>query len=205
MDSRQDRARTQSSIPSHTLLTGPIDGGFGRCSEPPRAGTTSSRGTIGPGIHYTHPYPTYGGVGGASGGRRIDYNNAFLCGHPIVTPVSGYDNTQDFWLYCVLYMYLFCICIILYYFHLPESWFSAAYYVLYSIIIIRVLYLYYVLSYPGLSVPVGRSAPTGALRHDHAAPDDGRRRTGGRRPFRPLARASSPKTSTRRGCVTFIV
>ena len=38
-------------------------------------------------------------------------------------------------------MYLFCICIILYYFHLPESWFSAAYYVLYSIIIIRVLYL----------------------------------------------------------------
>ncbi len=36
MGSRQDRARTQSSIPSHTLLTGPIYGGFGRCSEPPR-------------------------------------------------------------------------------------------------------------------------------------------------------------------------
>ena len=47
-----------------------IDGGFGRCSEPPRAGTTSSRGSIGPVIHYIHPYPTYGGVGPASGGLQ---------------------------------------------------------------------------------------------------------------------------------------
>ena len=45
-----------------------IDGGSGRCSEPPRAGTTSSRGTLGPVIHSTYPYPTYGGVGTASGG-----------------------------------------------------------------------------------------------------------------------------------------
>ena len=36
--------------------------------EPPQAGTTSSRGTLGPVIHYTYPYPTGGGVGTASGG-----------------------------------------------------------------------------------------------------------------------------------------
>ena len=78
MGSRQDRARTQSSIPSHTLLTGPIDGGSGRCSEPPRAGTTLSWGTLGPVIYYIYPYPTYGGVGPASGGlqgaRRLAYD-----------------------------------------------------------------------------------------------------------------------------------
>ena len=60
------------------MLTGPIDGGFGRCSEPPRAGTTSSRGTLGPVIHSKYPYPTYSGVGTASGGlqgaRRLAYD-----------------------------------------------------------------------------------------------------------------------------------
>ena len=46
--------------------------------EPPQAGTTSSRGTLGPVIHSTYPYPTYGGVGPASGGlqgaRRLAYD-----------------------------------------------------------------------------------------------------------------------------------
>ena len=74
-------ANTIIDTVTYTLLTGPIysciDGGFGRCSEPPRAGTTSSRGTLGPVIHSTYPYPTYGGVGTASGGlqgaRRLSY------------------------------------------------------------------------------------------------------------------------------------
>ena len=55
-----------------------VDGGFGRCFEPPRAGTTSSRGTLGPVIHSIRPSPTYGGVGPASGGlqgaRRLAYD-----------------------------------------------------------------------------------------------------------------------------------
>ena len=84
MSSRQDRARTQSSIPSHTLLTGPIDGGLGRCSEPPRAGTTSSRGTLGPVIHSTCPYPTDGGKktasGGLQGARRLA-TGSYSCIH----------------------------------------------------------------------------------------------------------------------------
>ena len=64
------------------LLTGPIDGGSGRCSEPPRAGTTSSRRTLGPVIHSTYQYPTEGGVGTASGGlhgaRRLAYGPCHL-------------------------------------------------------------------------------------------------------------------------------
>ena len=51
-----------------------VDGTYRRwfwgCSEPPRAGTASSRGTLGPVIHYTCPYPTDGGVGPASGGLQ---------------------------------------------------------------------------------------------------------------------------------------
>ena len=39
--SRQDRARTQSSIPSHTLLT-TYRLWFWGCSEPPRTGATSA-------------------------------------------------------------------------------------------------------------------------------------------------------------------
>ena len=42
------------------------------------AGATSSRGTIGPEVHSMYPYPTYGGVGTASGGlqgaRRLAYD-----------------------------------------------------------------------------------------------------------------------------------
>ena len=41
-------------------------------------GTTSSYGTLGPVIHSTYHYPTYGGVGTASGGlqgaRRLAYD-----------------------------------------------------------------------------------------------------------------------------------
>ena len=97
MGSRKYRARTQSSIPSHTLLTGPINGGFGRCFEPPRAGTTSSRGTLGPFIHSTYPYPTYGGVGTASGGlqgaRRLAYDPGIIglyqCGKRVKLELVG--------------------------------------------------------------------------------------------------------------------
>ena len=40
-------------------------------------------------------------------------------------------NTQAFRLYYVLYMYLLCICIILYYFHIVVSGVLSVYYVLY--------------------------------------------------------------------------
>ena len=76
------RANTIIDTVTYLVDTGPIDGGFGRCSEPPRAGTTSSRGTLGPVIHYTYPYPTGGGVGTASGGlqgaRRLAYDPGIL-------------------------------------------------------------------------------------------------------------------------------
>ena len=45
------------------------------------------RGTIGPCVHSTYPYPTYGGVGTASGGRRVDSNEAFIYADPILPPV----------------------------------------------------------------------------------------------------------------------
>ena len=75
-------ANTIIDTVTYTLLTGVGTyrrcGGFGRCSEPLRAGTTSSCGTLGPVIHSTYPYPTYGGVGTASGGlqgaRRLAYD-----------------------------------------------------------------------------------------------------------------------------------
>ena len=64
------RANTIIDTVTYLVVTGPIDGGSGRCSEPPRAGTTSSRRTLGPVIHSTYQYPTYGGVGTASGGLQ---------------------------------------------------------------------------------------------------------------------------------------
>ena len=79
------RPRANTIIDTVTYL---VDGTYRRwfwgCSEPPRAGTASSRGTIGPGIHSIHPYPTYGGVGTASGGlqgpRRLAYDPVTLEG-----------------------------------------------------------------------------------------------------------------------------
>jgi site-specific DNA-cytosine methylase len=52
-------SRPPDAQPTLSFLTPfPHRGGLGRCSEPPRAGTTSSRGTLGPVIHSTYPYPT---------------------------------------------------------------------------------------------------------------------------------------------------
>ena len=73
------RTRANTIIDTVTYL---VDGTYRRwfwgCSEPPRAGTTSSRGTLGPEVHYMYPYPTYGSVGPASGGlqgaRRLAYD-----------------------------------------------------------------------------------------------------------------------------------
>ena len=65
------RPRANTIIDTVTYL---VDGTYRRwfwgCSEPPRAGTTSSRGTLGPEIGYIYPYPTYGGVETASGGLQ---------------------------------------------------------------------------------------------------------------------------------------
>ena len=72
-------------------------------SEPPQAGTTSSRGTIGPVIHYTYPYPTDGGVGPASGGlqgaRRLAYDPVVLEEQQVrkrvkIIPVSALAGSQ---------------------------------------------------------------------------------------------------------------
>ena len=81
------RPRANTIIDTVTYL---VDGTYRRwfwgCSEPPRAGTTSSRGTLGPCIHYTYPYPTNGGVGTASGGlkgaRRLAYDPGILDEYP---------------------------------------------------------------------------------------------------------------------------
>ena len=48
----------------------------------------------------------------------------------------GLHNTQAFRLYYVLYMYLLCICIILYYFNIAVSGVLSVYYVLYVLYII---------------------------------------------------------------------
>ena len=53
----------------------------------------------------------------------------FALSPAFISLTPGYDNTQDFWLYYLLYVYLFCICIILYYFYLAKRRVSAVYYV----------------------------------------------------------------------------
>ena len=75
------RPRANTIIDTVTYLvdeTSTVDGGLGRCSEPPWAGATSSRGNHGPVIRYMYPYPTYGGVGPAAGGlqgtHRLSYD-----------------------------------------------------------------------------------------------------------------------------------
>ena len=66
-----ERPRTNTIIDTVTyLVTGRLDGAPGSSSEPPWAGATSSRGNHGPVIRYRYPYPTYGGVGPASGGLQ---------------------------------------------------------------------------------------------------------------------------------------
>ena len=67
--------------------------------EPPQAGTTSSRGTLGPVIHSTYPYPTYGGVGTASGGlqgaRRLTYDPSRIGYDQGGKGVNLYSYTRD--------------------------------------------------------------------------------------------------------------
>ena len=80
------RARANTIVDTVTylvdVLTRRLDGGLGRCSEPPWAGATSSRGNHGPVIRSRYPYPTYGGVGPASGGlqgtRRLSYDPSLV-------------------------------------------------------------------------------------------------------------------------------
>ena len=94
MDSRQDRAHKHNHrYRLHTLLTGPIDGGFGRCSEPPRAGMTSSRGTIGPRVYiihiHTRPTVAWGAPPGAVGSILITLSYAATRSYHRAPVVSG--------------------------------------------------------------------------------------------------------------------
>ena len=85
-DAISTRSRPRASTSPYGDGTSPTvpDGATAR---PRCAGRTSSRDQSGPVLVSIYPYPAHGGLGPVRGGPRGRRNNAFLCGHPILSPV----------------------------------------------------------------------------------------------------------------------